>query len=103
MLRHRYGGLGLGLGEVQCYATGMVATKGTGAMVTASPNPTNPNPNPDPNPKKVQFDSNDEGDSVKERPFPSEMAVVSGQGSRPDGVIWFMKTKTVIWMELTSP
>ena len=36
---------------------------------------------------KVQFDVNDEGVSVKERPFPSEIAVVSGPGSRPDGVI----------------
>ena len=41
--------------------------------------------------------------SVKERPFPSEIAVVSGPGSRPDGVIWSMQTKTVIWIELTSP
>ena len=52
---------------------------------------------------KVQFDVNDEGVSVKERPFPSEIAVVSGPGSRPDGVIWSMQTKTVIWIELTSP
>ena len=36
---------------------------------------------------KMQFDVNDEGVSVKERPFPSEIAVVSGPGSRPDGVI----------------
>ena len=34
---------------------------------------------------QVQFDVNDEGVSVKERPFPSEIAVVSGPGSRPDG------------------
>ena len=52
---------------------------------------------------KVQFDVNDGGVSVKERPFPSEIAVVSGPGSRPDGVIWSMQTKTVIWIELTSP
>ena len=52
---------------------------------------------------KVQFDVNDEGVSVKERPFPSEIAVVSGPDSRPDGVIWSMQTKTVIWIELTSP
>ena len=52
---------------------------------------------------KVQYDVNDEDVSVKERPFPSEIAVVSGPGSRPDGVIWFMQTKTVIWIELTSP
>ena len=36
-------------------------------------------------------------------PFPPEIAVVSGKGSRPDGVIWSMSTKTVIWIELTSP
>ena len=52
---------------------------------------------------KAQFDINDESVSVKERPFPSEIAVVSGPGSRPNGVIWFMQTKTVIWIELTSP
>ena len=45
---------------------------------------------------KVQFDVNDEGISVKERPFPSEIAVVSGPSPRPDGVIWSMQTKTVI-------
>ena len=39
---------------------------------------------------KAQCDVNDdhEGVSVKERPFPSEIAVVSGPGSLPDGVIW---------------
>ena len=52
---------------------------------------------------RVQFDANDKGVSVKERPFPSEIAVVSGPGSHPDGVIWSMQTKTVIWIELTSP
>ena len=52
---------------------------------------------------KVQFDVNDEGVSVKERPFPSEIAVVSGPGSRPDGGIWPMQTNTVIWVELTNP
>ena len=36
---------------------------------------------------KVQFDLNYEGVSVKERPFPSEIAVVSGPSSRPNGVI----------------
>ena len=36
-------------------------------------------------------------------PFPPEIAVVSGKGSRPDGVIWSMSSKTVIWIELTSP
>ena len=45
---------------------------------------------------KVQYGVSVEGVSVKERPFPSEIAVVSGPGSRPDGVIWSMQTKTVI-------
>ena len=35
--------------------------------------------------------------------FPSEIAVVSGEGSCPDGVVWSMKTKTVVMLELTSP
>ena len=35
--------------------------------------------------------------------FPSEIAVVSGEGSCPDGVVWSMETKTVIMLELTSP
>ena len=52
---------------------------------------------------KVQFDVNDEGVSVKERPFPSGIAVVSGPGSRPDGVTWSMQTNTVIWILLTAP
>jgi hypothetical protein len=52
---------------------------------------------------KVQFDVGVEGELVAERPFPSEIAIVSGRGSRPDGVMWSMKTKTVIWIELTSP
>ena len=51
---------------------------------------------------KVQFDANDEGVSVKEC-FPSAIAVVSGLGPRPDGVIWSMQTNAVIWLELTSP
>ena len=51
----------------------------------------------------MQFDVDDEGASVREVPFPSETAVVSGPGSRPDGGIWSMQTKTVIWIELTSP
>ena len=51
----------------------------------------------------MQFDVNDEGVLVEERPFPSEIAFVSGLGSRPDGVIWSMQTNTVIWIELTSP
>ena len=52
---------------------------------------------------KVQFDVNHENVSVKERPFPSEFIVVSGPGSCLDGVIWSMQTKSVIWIELTSP
>ena len=40
---------------------------------------------------KVQFDVNEEGASVNERPFPSEIAFVSGPGSRPDCVIWSMQ------------
>ena len=36
-------------------------------------------------------------------PFPPEIAVVSGKGSRPDGVIWSTSKKIVIWIELTSP
>ena len=35
--------------------------------------------------------------------FPSEIAVVRGKGFRPDGVIWSSSSKTVIWIELTSP
>ena len=50
---------------------------------------------------KVQFDYETEGrDHV---PFPAEIAIVSGEGSRPDGVMWSMETKTVVWIELTSP
>ena len=51
---------------------------------------------------QVQFDINEEG-QVKDRNFPPEIAVVTGEGSRPDGVIWSMESKTVIWIELTSP
>ena len=39
---------------------------------------------------------------VKERPFPSRIAVASGPGSRSDSVIWSMQTKPVIWIELTN-
>ena len=50
---------------------------------------------------KVQFDfENQDGVSA---PFPPEIAVVSGVGSRPDGVIWSVETKTIVWIELTSP
>ena len=50
----------------------------------------------------MQFDIDDEG-QVKDRNFPPEIPVVTGDGSRPDGVIWSMESKTVIWIELTSP
>ena len=52
---------------------------------------------------KVQFDLNLGLESVKERPFPSEVAVVTGRGSCPDGFIWSMETKTIVRIELTSP
>ena len=51
----------------------------------------------------MQFDVNDEGVSVKGQSFPSEIAVVSGLGSRPDGAIWYMQTKPVVWIKPTSP
>ena len=35
-------------------------------------------------------------------PFLPEIAVVSGVGSRPDGVIWSVETKTIVLIELTS-
>ena len=47
----------------------------------------------------MQFDVNDEGVSIKERPFPSEVGVASGSGSRPDGVILSMQTTKVLWIE----
>ena len=50
---------------------------------------------------KVQFDFEDEEGVCA--PFPPEIAIVSGPGSRPDGVMWSMETKTVVWIELTSP
>ena len=40
---------------------------------------------------------------MKNRPFPPEVGSPGGIGSRPDGIIWSMKSKTVIWIELTSP
>jgi len=64
---------------------------------------------------KVQFDLDMSEGMSKQRegvhsdgyrislPFPPEIAVVSGTGSRPDGVIWSVSSKTVIWIELTSP
>ena len=50
---------------------------------------------------QVQFDFEDEAGVSK--PFPPEIAIVSGEGSRPDGVMWSMATQTVVWIELTSP
>ena len=44
---------------------------------------------------KVQLGFNDAGGSVKGRPFPSEIAVVSGPRSRPDCVIGFMQTTVI--------
>ena len=52
---------------------------------------------------KLQFDVDLEGKFTKSKPFPPEIAIVSGVGSRPDGVVWSMETKTVIIIELTSP
>ena len=49
----------------------------------------------------MQFDFEDQ-DGVS-APFPPEIAVVSGEGSRPDGVMWSVETKTIVWIELTSP
>ena len=54
---------------------------------------------------KIQFDL--ELDSLtspkRAKAFPSEIAVFSGEGSCPDGVVWSMETKTVIMLESTSP
>ena len=50
---------------------------------------------------QVQFDFETEERAC--RPFPPEIAIVSGKGSRPDGVMWSMETQTVVWIELTSP
>ena len=50
---------------------------------------------------KVQFDFEDQ-DGLS-APFPLDIAVVSGEGSRPDGVMWSVETKTIVWIELTSP
>ena len=58
---------------------------------------------------QVQFDLDMGSGSSKNRhkfwhlPFPPEIAVVSGKGSRPDGVIWSTSKKIVIWIELISP
>ena len=51
---------------------------------------------------KLMFDMNvPEYEQRKERPFPPE--IVPFAPNRPDGVIWSCSTKTVIWIELTSP
>ena len=56
---------------------------------------------------KVQFDIDvTDGASLGYRtslPFPPEIAMVSGKGSRPDGAIWSLSSKPVIWIELPSP
>ena len=54
---------------------------------------------------KIQFDLELDSSASPKRAksFPSEIAVVSGEGSCPDGVVWSMETKTVIMLELTSP
>ena len=50
---------------------------------------------------KVQVDfENQDGVSA---PFPPEIAVVSGEASCPDGVMWSVETKTIAWVEFTSP
>ena len=36
-------------------------------------------------------------------PLSPEIVVVSGKGSRSDGVMWSVETKTIVWVELTSP
>ena len=51
----------------------------------------------------MQFNVNAEGALVKEGPFSSGIATVSGLGSRPDDVSWSMQTHIVMWIELTSP
>ena len=38
---------------------------------------------------------------TKNQPFPAE--ILAFVGKRPDGVIWSMSSKIVIWIELTSP
>ena len=46
----------------------------------------------------MQFDfENQDGVSA---PFLPEIAVVSGVGSRLDGVIWSAETKPIVWIEL---
>ena len=51
---------------------------------------------------KMQFDITAPAyDQSKERMFPAEILVQSGK--RPDGVIWSCSSRTVIWLEVTSP
>ena len=51
---------------------------------------------------KLQFDlTAPQYGQSKEKPFPGE--VLAFPGSRPDGVIWSNGSKTVTWIELTSP
>jgi hypothetical protein len=52
---------------------------------------------------KLQFDLELQDGIPAPDSFPAEVAVVSGEGSRPDGIIWSMEKKIVIWIELTSP
>ena len=48
---------------------------------------------------KIKFDLG-EGKTL----FPAEILETNGgKGTRPDGVIWSMSTKVVVWIELTSP
>ena len=51
---------------------------------------------------KLQFDvESPDCSQSKNTPFPSEILETSKH--RPDGVIWSMSCKIVIWIELTSP
>jgi hypothetical protein len=52
---------------------------------------------------KIQFDLELQAGSPAPDNFPAEVAVVSGRGSRPDGIMWSMEKKIVVWIELTSP
>ena len=48
---------------------------------------------------KIMFDL-----GVGKTQFPAEIIETNGGvGSRPDGVIWSMSTKVVVWIELTCP
>lgn len=52
---------------------------------------------------KIQFDLELQAGSPAPDNFPAEVAVVTGIGSRPDGIMWSMEKKIVVWIELTSP